>query len=84
MPSKREWQRLLDKTWYWSKIILALFILTLLSYGYGTYHPNKHAKSKVNAELDKYYIGKSPAMAGDEGLKKICDLRLITLTALLL
>jgi hypothetical protein len=38
----------------------------------------------INAELDKYYIGKSPAMAGDEGLKKICDLRLITLTALLL
>jgi Bax protein len=56
MPSKREWERLLDKTWYWSKITLAIFILTLLSYGYGTFHPNKHAKSKVNAELDKYYV----------------------------
>ena len=56
MPSKREWQRLLDKTWYWSKIILALVILTLLSYGYGTFHPNKSAIEKVNSELDKHYV----------------------------
>ena len=42
MPKNFDWEKTLNKTWYWSKIILALIILTLLSYGYGTFHPNKH------------------------------------------
>ena len=52
MPKNFNWEKTLNKTWYWSKVILALIILTLLSYGYGTFHPNKHAKLKVNSELD--------------------------------
>ena len=50
MPKNFDWEKTLNKTWYWSKVILALIILTLLSYGYGTFHPNKHAKLKVNSE----------------------------------
>ena len=56
MPKNFDWEKTLNKTWYWSKVILALIILTLLSYGYGTFHPNKHAKLKVNSELDIFYM----------------------------
>ena len=56
MPKNFNWEKTLNKTWYWSKVILALIILTLLSYGYGTFHPNKHAKLKVNSELDIFYM----------------------------
>ena len=56
MPKNFDWKNALDKTWYWSKIILALIILSILCYGYGTFHPNNHAKSKVNLELDEYYM----------------------------
>ena len=66
MPSKQQMKICIDKTWYWCKVILAIFILTLVSYWYGTYHPNKHAKSKVNAELDKYYVSQISEMGLQE------------------
>ena len=62
MPKNFDWEKILNKTWYWSKIILALIILTLLSYGYGTFHPNKHAKSKVNLQLDLFYMSQIKEM----------------------
>ena len=56
MPKNFNWEKTLNKTWYWCKVILSLIVLTLLSYGYGTFHPNKHAKLKVNSELDIFYM----------------------------
>ena len=56
MPSKQQMQRWLDKTWFYSKIILFLCIFGLIAYSWGTFNPNNTAKAKVNAELDEYYV----------------------------
>ena len=51
MPSKQQMQRWLDKTWFYSKVILFLSIFGLINYSWGTFNPNNTAKAKVNAEL---------------------------------
>ena len=56
MPSKQQMQRWLDKTWFYSKVILGLCIFGLIAYSWGTFNPNNTAKAKVNAELDEYYV----------------------------
>ena len=54
LPNKLQWQKLLDKTWFYTKIIFALFVFGLIAYGWGTFYPNKTAVAKVNTELDKF------------------------------
>ena len=66
MPNRQQWQKLLDKTWFYSKVILALCIFGLIAYAWGTYNPNKSAISKVNAELDKYYVNQITEMGSQE------------------
>ena len=56
LPSKQQMQRWLDKTWFYSKIILFLCIFGLIAYSWGTFNPNNTAKAKVNTELDEYYV----------------------------
>ena len=62
LPNKLKWQKLLDKTWFYTKIIFALFVFGLIAYGWGTFYPNKTAVSKVNTELDKFYVDKIKEM----------------------
>ena len=62
LPNKLQWQKLLDKTWFYTKIIFALFVFGLIAYGWGTFYPNKTAVSKVNTELDKFYVDKIKEM----------------------
>ena len=64
MPKKYDWYKLLDKSWYVTKIVFGLAIICLLAYGYGTFKPNKWAKDKVNDDVENFY------------LKKIADLDL--------
>ena len=64
MPKKYDWYKLLDKSWYVTKIAFGLAIICLLAYGYGTFKPNKWAKDRVNNDVENFY------------LKKIADLDL--------
>ena len=64
MPKKYDWYKLLDKSWYITKIGFVIAIICLLAYGYGTFKPNKWAKDKVNDDVENFY------------LKKIADLDL--------
>ena len=66
MPSKQQWQNALDKSWFYSKVILALVIFGLIAYGWGTFYPNKSAVAKVNAELDEYYVNQITEMGLQE------------------
>ena len=66
LPSKQQWQNALDKSWFYSKVILALVIFGLIAYGWGTFYPNKSAVAKVNAELDKYYVNQITEMGLQE------------------
>jgi len=66
MPSKQQMQRWLDKTWFYSKVILFLCIFGLINYSWGTFNPNNTAKAKVNAELDVYYVNQISEMGLQE------------------
>ena len=56
LPSKREWQKVLDKAWLYTKIIFALGILGIICFSWGTFNPNKSAIEIVNSKLDKHYV----------------------------
>ena len=64
--AKFNWQRLLERTWLYTKIFFAVLTLCVITYAYGTYNPNKTAIAKVNAELDLFYMQKIEEMGLQE------------------
>ena len=62
MPNKLQWQKILDRTWFYTKLLFALGIFCMVGYGWGTYNPNKSAIADVNTELDKFYVNKIKEM----------------------
>jgi len=56
MPNRKEWQSMLDKAWFYTKIFFALCIFGIITFSLGTFYPNKTTISKVNSKLDKYYV----------------------------
>ena len=48
MPNKLQWQKILDRTWFYTKLLFALGIFCVAGYGWGTYNPNKSAIADVN------------------------------------
>ena len=62
LPNKLQWQKILDRTWFYTKLLFALGIFCTIGYGWGTYNPNKSAIADVNTELDKFYVNKIKEM----------------------
>ena len=62
LPNRQQWQNILDRTWFYTKVIFALSIFGIVTYGWGTFYPNEKAVSKVNSELDKFYVDKIKEM----------------------
>ena len=60
--SKDKWQRWLDKAWFYTKVLFALCIMSGVAFTWGSFYPNATAVSKVNSELDKYYVNKIKEM----------------------
>jgi len=60
--AKFNWHILLDKSWFYTKVLFAIMALMIVSYIYGTYKPNENAKAKVNLELDIFYMNQIKAM----------------------
>ena len=60
--AKFNWHILLDKSWFYTKVLFAIMALMIVSYIYGTYKPNENAKAKVNLELYIFYMNQIKAM----------------------
>jgi len=60
--AKFNWQKAMDKAWFYTKIFFAVLTLMVGSYYYGTYKPNKTAIAQVNEELDIFYMNKIEEM----------------------
>ena len=56
------WEKLLHKSWFYTKVLFAVMALMLISFIYGTYKPNESAKAKVNLELDIFYMNQIKSM----------------------
>ena len=64
--AKFNWHRLLEKSWFYTKVFFAVLALCVAAYIYGTYNPNTSAKAVVNEELDKFYMKKIEEMGLQE------------------
>ena len=65
MPKKYDWYKLLDKSWYLTKILFTLAVICSLAYGYGTFNPNEYAEKKIFkiAENDYGSLGDTSTLA---------------------
>jgi len=57
-----DWDRILDRTWFWFRVTAGLIVLSIISYGVGTFYPNKMAIDKVSEDTEQYYISKMKDM----------------------
>ena len=55
---KINWQLVLDKSWFYTKILFGLILLSCIAYGAGTFNPNKKAVKNANEQLEIFYIQK--------------------------
>ena len=60
--AKFNWEKLLHKAWFYTKVFFAILALMTATYWWGTYNPNKSAIAKVNEELDIFYMNKIKEM----------------------
>ena len=60
--AKFNWEKLLHKAWFYTKVFFAVLSLMTATYWWGTYNPNKSAIAKVNEELDIFYMNKIKEM----------------------
>ena len=58
--------KLLHKSWFFTKVLFAVMGVMVASYIYGTYKPNKTAIAVVNEDLDKFYMKKIEEMGLQE------------------
>ena len=56
--AKFNWEKLLNTTWFYTKVLFAMMTLMLITYMWGTYNPNKKAVKNANVELEQFYIQK--------------------------
>ena len=60
--AKFNWDLLLNRAWFYTKVLFAVMVLMTATYYWGTYNPNKSAIAVVNDELDKFYMNKIKEM----------------------
>ena len=58
MPKKINWDNVLDKAWLYTKILFATSIICIISYGIGTFYPNKIASKQVTSQTEQFYLQK--------------------------
>ena len=56
--AKFNWEKLLNTTWFYTKVLFSMMALMLITYMWGTYNPNKKAVKQANIELEQFYIQK--------------------------
>ena len=56
--AKFNWEKLLNTTWFYTKVLFSMMALMLITYMWGTYNPNKKAVKQANVELEQFYIQK--------------------------
>ena len=60
--AKFNWDLLLTRAWFYTKVLFAVMVLMTATYYWGTYNPNKSAIAVVNDDLDKFYMNKIKEM----------------------
>ena len=60
--SKINWHKVVDKSWYYTKITFLCAAIILAAYGYGTFNPNEFAEKKIFKIAENDYLIKVKKM----------------------
>ena len=59
---KVNWDNLIDKSWYWTKVVFLCAAIIGVAYGYGTFNPNEFAEKKIFKIAENDYLIKVKKM----------------------
>ena len=57
-----DWQKVINKSWYYTKIFFICSAIILGAYGYGTFNPNEYAEKKIFKIAENDYLVKVKRM----------------------
>jgi Bax protein len=58
MPKKINWDRVLDRSWFYTKVFFGILILCIIAFSYGTFKPNSIAIKNVTNKTEQFYLQK--------------------------
>jgi len=56
------WHKIINKSWYWTKVFFVCFGIILGAYAYGTFNPNEYAEKKIFKIAENDYLVKVKQM----------------------
>ena len=54
--SKINWHKVINKSWYWTKVFFVCFGIIVGAYAYGTFNPNEFAEKKIFKIAENDYL----------------------------
>jgi len=60
--SKINWHKVINKSWYWTKVFFVCFGIIVGAYAYGTFNPNEFAEKKIFKIAENDYLVKVKQM----------------------
>jgi len=54
--SKINWHKVINKSWYWTKVFFLCFGIIVGAYAYGTFNPNEFAEKKIFKIAENDYL----------------------------
>ena len=54
--SKINWHKVINKSWYWTKVFFVCFGIIMSAYAYGTFNPNEFAEKKIFKIAENDYL----------------------------
>jgi len=60
--SKINWHKVINKSWYWTKVFFVCFGIIAGAYAYGTFNPNEFAEKKIFKIAENDYLVKVKQM----------------------
>ena len=53
-----DWDKVIKKSWYWTKVFFVCSGIILGAYAYGTFNPNEYAEKKIFKIAENDYLVK--------------------------
>ena len=60
--SKINWHKVINKSWYWTKVLFICSSILVSAYAYGTFNPNEFAEKKIFKIAENDYLVKVKQM----------------------
>ena len=57
-----DWDKVIKKSWYWTKVFFVCFGIIVGAYAYGTFNPNEYAEKKIFKIAENDYLVKVKQM----------------------